>query len=105
MKDLMNRVYGLTNLALLTPQNLVENIQLENYLEIKYYKDDKEIICEMITEDDGEEIRYIYHFSKNNQLQALVALCGEERIEMFDRNTELQVLLDEYDNCVKAYTA
>lgn len=105
MKDLMNRVYGLTNLALLTPQNLVENIQLENYLEIKYYKDDKEIICEMITEDDGEEIRYIYHFSKCNQLQALVAVCGDENIEMFDRNTELQVLLDEYDNCVKAYTA
>ncbi len=37
MKNLMNQVYGLTNLALLTPQNLVENIQLENYLEIKYY--------------------------------------------------------------------
>ena len=105
MKDLMNRVYGLTNLALLTPQNLVENIQLENYLEIKYYKDDKEIICEMITEDDGEEIRYIYHFSKSNQLQALVAVCGKEHIEMFDRNTELQVLLDEYDNCVKVRTA
>lgn len=38
MKSLMSQVYELTNLALLTPQNLVENIQLENYLEIKYYK-------------------------------------------------------------------
>ena len=37
----MEQVYGLTNLALLTPQNLVENIQLENYLEIKYYKNEK----------------------------------------------------------------
>lgn len=105
MKSLMNQVYELTNLALLTPQNLVENIQLENYLEIKYYKHDKEIICEIITEDDGEEIKYIYHFSKSNQLQTLVAVCGKEKFEMFDRNTELQVLLDEYDNCVKVRTA
>jgi len=30
MKNLMNQLYELTNLALLTPQNLVDNIQLEN---------------------------------------------------------------------------
>lgn len=105
MKSLMNQVYELTNLALLTPQNLVENIQLENYLEIKYYKDDKEIVCEMITEDDGERTKYVYHFSKNNQLQTLFAVCEEECIEMFDRKKELQTLLNEYDNCLGAYTA
>lgn len=105
MKDLMNQVYGLTNLALLTPQNLVENIQLNNYLEIKYYKDDNEIICEMLAEDDGERVKYVYHFSKNNQLQTLFAVCEDECIEMFDRKKELQILLNEYDNCLGAYTA
>lgn len=97
MKNLMNQVYALTNLALLTPQNLVENIHLENYLEIKYYKSDEEIICEMITEDENEEVKYVYCFSRNNQLQRAFALCGSESIELFDRSKELQTLLDEYD--------
>ena len=78
----MNQVYALTNLALLTPQNLVENIHLENYLEIKYYKSDKEIICEMITADENEEVKYVYCFSRNNQLQRAFALCGSESIEL-----------------------
>lgn len=93
----MNQVYALTNLALLTPQNLVENIHLENYLEIKYYKSDKEIICEMITADENEEVKYVYCFSRNNQLQRAFALCGSGSIELFDRSKELQTLLDEYD--------
>lgn len=49
MKSLISQVYELTNLAILTPQNLVENIQLDNYLEIKYYKREDEIVCEMLT--------------------------------------------------------
>lgn len=58
MKSLISQVYELTNLAILTPQNLVENIQLDNYLEIKYYKREDEIVCEMLTEDDNEKIIY-----------------------------------------------
>ena len=74
MKSLISQVYELTNLAILTPQNLVENIQLDNYLEIKYYKREDEIVCEMLTEDDNEKIIYFYYFSKNNQLQRAFAI-------------------------------
>lgn len=105
MKSLMNQVYELTNLALLTPQNLVENIQLENYLEIKYYKSAEEIVCEMITEDDNEQVKYLYYFSNDSQLQRAFAVCSGENIELFDRNKELEVLLDEYDKMVKAKIA
>ena len=91
MKSLISQVYELTNLAILTPQNLVENIQLDNYLEIKYYKREDEIVCEMLTEDDNEKIIYFYYFSKNNQLQRAFAMYGDENIELFDRNKELEV--------------
>lgn len=105
MKNLMEQVYGLTNLALLTPQNLVENIQLENYLEIKYYKNEKEIICEMVTEEEDEEIRYIYSFTKNGQLQTIFAAYEGEEMELFDRSKELQLLLNEYDSCAQIHIA
>ena len=101
MKSLISQVYELTNLAILTPQNLVENIQLDNYLEIKYYKREDEIVCEMLTEDDNEKIIYFYYFSKNNQLQRAFAMYGDENIELFDRNKDLEVLLDEYEKMVK----
>lgn len=97
MKNLMNQVYELTNLALLTPQNLVENIRLENYKQIKYYQKDKEIICEMLTEEDNESITYLYYFSMKNQLQRAYAKYGDESIELFDRSKELKSMLDEYD--------
>lgn len=105
MKNLMCQVYELTNLALLTPQNLVENIQLENYLEIKYYKCAEEIVCEMITEEDNEQVKYLYYFSNNSQLQRAFAICSGEKIELFDRSKELEGLLDEYDKMVKVNIA
>ena len=102
MKNLMNQLYGLTNLAMLTPQNLVENIQLESYLEIKYYRKHKEIICEMTVEEEHEIVSFIYSFSMNNQLQRAYAICDGENIDLFDRSKELDTLLDEYDRIKEA---
>lgn len=105
MKSLMNQLYELTNLALLTPQNLVENIQLDNYLEIRYYTKNKEIICEMSAEDEDGMVTYVYYFSMTNQLQRAYAAYGDENIELFDRNKELRVVLDDYDQRKKSHIA
>lgn len=97
MDNLMRQIYELTNMALLTPQNLVENIHLDNYLEIKYYKKDKEVICEMLTVDDKEPVTYFYYFNNNNQLQRAFAIYQNESIELFERNKELELLMTEYE--------
>jgi len=55
----IEKIYELTNLEILTPHNLLDNIQLENYNEIKYYKEDQLLICEMQSTEDDEEVRYI----------------------------------------------
>lgn len=105
MKSSMNQLYELTNLALLTPQNLVENIQLDNYLEIRYYTKNKEIICEMLAEDEDGVVTYIYYFSMKNQLQRVYATYGDENMELFDRSKELKAALDEYDQRKKSHIA
>lgn len=59
----------------------------------------------MITEDDNEQVKYLYYFSNNSQLQRAFAVCDGEKIELFNRSKELEVLLDEYDKIVKVNIA
>ncbi|OYP41964.1 hypothetical protein C8E03_105142 [Lachnotalea glycerini] len=106
MNNFINQIYGLTNIALLTPQNLVENIQLDNYLEIKYFTKNNEIVCEMLTEDeDKEKAVYLYYFNMKNQLQRAYAEYRNENIEIFNRGKELECLLAEYDDAMKSSIA
>ena len=105
MKELINQVYELTNLAILTPQNLVENIQLDNYLEIKYFKEKGMVVCEMLTEEEGEIIKYSYHFSMDNQLQLAYATYYDEKIYLFDRSKELKELLNDYKESKENHVA
>lgn len=106
MRNLMNNLYELTNLALLTPQNLVENIHLENYHEIKYFTQNNQIICEMtIEEEDGEMLTCVYYFDMNNKLDRAYAEYENDIIEIFDRSKELRILFEEYDERKKSKTA
>ena len=60
MFNYIDEIYKLTNFAILTPSNLLNNIKLENYEEIRYYKDNGDLICEMVSIEDKEVVRYIY---------------------------------------------
>ena len=97
MKGLINRIYELTNSAILTPQNLLDNILLDNYKEIKYRATSNNIVCEMITIDDKKEINYFYEFTFDNKLQRAYAFYDEERLEIFDRAKELSSLLKDFE--------
>jgi len=97
MKDIINRIYELTNSAILTPHNLLDNIMLENYKEIKYRTTLRRITCEMLTLEDDKEVTYFYEFDFNNKLEQAYALYGEEKLELFDREKELATLLSEYE--------
>lgn len=82
----------------MTPATLLSNIKLDNYHEVKYYKQKNALICEMISIEDEEEIRYIYEFDSEDKLQKAKILYGIEKMEIFNRNDELKLLLSEYEN-------
>jgi len=97
MKEIISRIYELTNAAILTPYNLLENITLDNYYEIKYSKKAKHIICEMLCIEEKDSIIYHYEFDFDNKLQLAYALLDKEKLSLFDREKELQELLWKYD--------
>lgn len=87
----IKRIYELTNLEILTPHNLLDNIQLDNYREIKYYKKYQMLICEMISIEDDDVVRYLYKFSMDNKLQTATIYLGAETMEIFNRQRELKM--------------
>lgn len=97
MKEIISRIYELTNAAILTPYNLLENITLDNYYEINYSKKAKRIIYEMLCIEEKDSIIYHYEFDFDNKLQLAYALFDKEKLSLFDREKELQELLWKYD--------
>lgn len=97
MKNHIERIYELTNLVILTPGNLIENIKLENYTEIKFYKEETNIICKMTSIEENEEIFYFYEFDRNDKLQVAKILYGSDELEIFNRSKELEQLLNQHE--------
>ena len=97
MQEIISRIYELTNSAILTPHNLLENILLDNYHEIKYRTTSDYIICEMLTVEESSQVQYFYEFDFNNKLQQAYALYINERIELFNRTKELTSLLKNFE--------
>src|SRR5690625_3757950 len=93
----IKRIYELTNSEILTPHNLLDNIQLDNYREIKYYKEDQMLICEMISVENDGEVRYLYRFSMDNKLQTATIYLGSETMEIFNRRKELENEIKHYE--------
>lgn len=98
MNNQIERIYELTNLTILTPHNLIENIKLENYTEIKFYKEEKNIICKMTSIEDNEEVHYLYEFDRNDNLKTAKILYGSEELEIFNRSKELKHLINQHEN-------
>lgn len=98
MRDIINRIYELTNSVILTPHNLLDNIMLENYKEIKYSKNGDVIICEITVVEEGEKESFLYEFDFDNKLQRAYALNCGDRFDIFDREKELKDILLQYDS-------
>ena len=98
MLNYIDEIYKLTNFAILTPSNLLNNIKLENYEEIRYYKDNGDLICEMVSIEDKEVVRYIYTFDLSDKLNKAIIYFGTETMEIFNRDKKLKKCLSQYDN-------
>ena len=64
---------------------MLDNIQLENYQEIKYYKQEQILFCEMKSIEDGKEVCYIYEFGMDNKLQKATIFFDSGSMEIFNR--------------------
>jgi len=92
----IKKIYELTNDSILTPENLVNNIKLDIYKEIKYYTKDNKIFCEMKSVEDEEEVSYLYEFSLDGKLIKAISKTNTETDEFFNREKELDISIEEY---------
>lgn len=89
----INKLSKLLNSPILTPYNLLENLELDNYLSINYYKESNCIKADIKFLSCGNEIVFRYIFNEDNSLQKIYHVNGEELILHFDRTQEKEDLI------------
>ncbi len=102
MNELINDIYSLTEDAIITPRDLVDNIKLANYKKISYESTNTNgLKCEMITENDAkDEVIFNYYFDDKDFLIYVEAIENSVKTVMFNRSEKLNILLDNYDSAV-----
>ena len=96
MNELLNDIYNLTENAIITPRDLVDNIKLSNYKKISYESTNSNgMKCEMITENyTNDEVIFNYYFDDKDFLIYIEAIEDSVKTVMFNRNEKLNLLLD-----------
>ena len=90
----LDKLSKLINSSILTPYNLLENLELDNYLSINYYKQNDYIVADIVFLAHNERITYRYMFDYDNFLQKIYHVNGDEMILHFDRNQEKDTLIN-----------
>ena len=63
LNNYINQLAKLSNSSILTPYNLLENLKLDNYLSINYYKQSEYIVADIIFMKYNEEIKFTKNIS------------------------------------------
>ncbi len=94
MNQMEKEMYKLIYSPLITPKNLVENIHLENYESIKFFKTNGKIVCELnCSLAHGEPALFTYSFADNDFLERIhKQLPGREPEIVFDRKEKIKTL-------------
>jgi hypothetical protein len=106
MKRKVIEIYSLVYHTIVTPYNLLDNIYIEGYSDIHYYKEDSKVICKLIYQISDV---YYYYFDKDNILQRVVNIENGKQTVLFERSKELDktirnyktLKIDEDSNCKK----
>ncbi|NHM31277.1 hypothetical protein [Neobacillus terrae] len=98
MQNKVKKIYELLHSPILTPYNLLENVKLDSYSYVNYYKGEIGIICEMkCTDQNSIEAKYYYHFDEKDHLfKVLMDSSDGCQVELFNRNSELQQEVNNY---------
>ncbi|TKH08500.1 hypothetical protein FC678_20080 [Peribacillus simplex] len=93
MIDLIEKLYEETYSPKLTPQTLLNNLNLPNYTKINFEKVNGVLIAHTFCYlQDGLEAEYRYYF-KDDLLYKLESIISEERKIIYNRELEKQKLL------------
>ncbi|GKZ03065.1 hypothetical protein ANS017_17260 [Paraclostridium bifermentans] len=96
--NLFNEIYDLTYLPLLTPANLIENLNLDNFKNINYSKNEIGIMAQVICEIDKSMIKFYYQFDSKNFIDTIYYYENNEIEFMFDRKKMLSNLRNEFSD-------
>ena len=96
--NLFNEIYDLTYLPLLTPANLIENLNLDNFKNINYSKNEIGIMAEVICEINKSMMKFYYQFDSKNFINTIYYYENNEIEFMFDRKKMLSDLRSEFSN-------
>lgn len=94
MKRKVTEIYSLVYHTIVTPYNLLDNIYIEGYSDIHYYKEDSKVVCKLIYQISDV---YYYYFDKDNRLQRVVNIENGKQTVLFERSEELEKTIKNYN--------
>lgn len=101
LDDYIEKFAKLFYSPMLTPYNLLENLELDNYLSINYFKQDNSILADIVFLNNNKEITYRYVFDRDNFLQTIYCIDEEDMILQFDRHEDIEKLKNEVQTVTK----
>lgn len=96
--NLVDKIYELTYLPLLTPYNLIDTIKLENYTNLSIHKNDIGLVSEITCLIDDKTITFYYQFDEKDHLLTLYYYENDSINYLFDRESSIKNLRKEYSN-------
>lgn len=100
LDTIIQNIYEIKNYSIVTPKDLLDNVKLDNYSYVNYYKKNNNLVVDMECMcEDGIRRKFNYIFDNNDNLLQIKATPGNlmQTDVLFDREIELKVLLDEYN--------
>ncbi|EOU2100369.1 hypothetical protein C0L85_03870 [Clostridium perfringens] len=96
MNTIVDEIYKLTYSPLLTPYNLLDNLNLENYITINYSKVDNNILSEIVCLIDDVKMNFYYLFDEQQFLKEIYYFENEVKHFLFNREFALEEARLEY---------
>ncbi|QOR36878.1 hypothetical protein IMX26_08745 [Clostridium sp. 'deep sea'] len=78
------------------PYWLVDNIKVENYKSVSFYKHNDGIKCIIVYEESYKDIEFHYVFDSNDCLLSLYSIDDKETKLLFDRDYEINIETGNY---------
>ena len=87
--EMVNKIYELSYLPLLTPYNLLDNLKLDNYTSVSYKKVSNGLLAEISCIIDERPMSFYYEFDLSNYLSKVYYYEDDALEFLFDREKSL----------------
>lgn len=97
MNRKIKEIYDLLYSDIVTPYNLLDNLFLDEYESVNYFKEDSKVVCRLMHKKDGVEDVFYYYFDEENKLETIINEIDGRRDIMFNREKELSTAVNGYN--------